>query len=234
MSESAHIVVVDDEPDIRELLDDYLSHQGYRVTTACNAQEFRTLMDRESIDVVLLDVNMPGEDGFSLARSIRENSSMGILMVTSAIDVFDRVVGLEIGADDYVTKPFDLKEIAARISNLLRRMTQQSKSAQQAATGLVKIGSFLFDRTNACLRDQEDRVLDLSKSELALLGAFAAHPNQVLSRDELLNLAGEADTEAFDRSIDVRIARLRRKIESDPAKPQIIKTMRGAGYKLVT
>ena len=225
-----HIAVVDDEAEIRALLCDYLTGKGYRVTALADGAQFRALMTAEPIDLVLLDVNMPGEDGFSIARSIRETSTMGVLMVTSAADVFDRVVGLEVGADDYVTKPFALDEIAARVHGILRRMARQ---AEEQTGRAVRFGDWAFDGTARTLTGRQGHSQTLSESECALLQAFADHPDEVLSRDQLLDLAGDDEADAFDRSIDVRIARIRRKIEGDPAKPQVIKTIRGAGYKFV-
>ncbi len=234
MSAEPHIAVIDDEAEIRELFSDYLTAKGYRVTCAESAAEFKALLDSDTFDVALLDVNMPGEDGFSLARHIRSTSDMGVIMVTAATDVFDRVVGLEIGADDYLTKPFALEEVEARVQSVLRRMARESGREFGADSKLTSIGPFIVDLETRAVSTHDGSPPDLSKTEMDILVAFATHPNEVLSRDQLLNLAGGGRDDAFDRSIDVRIARIRRKVEADPAKPQVIKTIRGAGYKYVS
>jgi two-component system phosphate regulon response regulator OmpR len=189
-------------------------------------------------DLLILDVNMPGESGFEIARRIRAGSDVPILMLTAADDVVDRVVGLELGADDYVTKPFDLRELRARIQAVLRRNTRRLSPAptphpEGSSTATVKFGDFRLDIDARRLLQADGEHLELTAMEFDLLVAFARNPNRVLSRERLLDIAHNRDTEPFDRSIDVRIARIRRKVERDPSKPQIIKTMRGAGYMFV-
>jgi len=230
-----YIIVVDDEPDVRELLCEFLEEQGYRVAEAGSAAEFRVMIEREEPDLVLLDVNMPGEDGFSLAKFIHANSDMGVLMVTANVDVFDRIVGLEVGADDYITKPFVLEEVAARVRSVLQRIERQKiVSNGGGQTKQMQLGRFLLDETQKQLVSDGGDVVRLGDAELSLLRAFQAHPNEVLSRGQLLELTGDTEADNFDRAIDVRITRLRRKIEDDPAKPQVIKTIRGAGYKYIS
>jgi len=231
----AHIIVVDDEPDVRELLCEYLEGQGYRVSEAADAAAFRSMIEDEEPDLVLLDVNMPGEDGFSLAKFIHANSDMGVLMVTANVDVFDRIVGLEVGADDYITKPFVLEEVAARVRSVLLRIERQKAAKNGGAqTSQMQLGRYMLDESQKQLVSEGGDVIRLGEAELSLLRAFQAHPNEVLSRGQLLELTGDTEADNFDRAIDVRITRLRRKIEEDPAKPQVIKTIRGAGYKYIS
>jgi two-component system, OmpR family, response regulator len=215
------------------------------VRTAGSGLELDACLAAGEADLLILDVTMPDEDGLSVARRIRAGSSIPILMLTAANDVVDRVVGLEVGADDYVTKPFDLRELRARIRALLRRSERApaptnhappaaSSSAAPAASGQhIRFGRVSLDLEARCLLQDDGEVLALTTMEFDLLHAFAHNPNRVLTRDRLLDLAHNRDWEPFDRSIDIRIARLRRKIEPDPAKPQVIKTVHGAGYIFV-
>ena len=218
MSYEAHLLVVDDEEDLRQMLEEYLTDQGFRVSSAGDAGQARAVLEAEDVQAALLDVAMPGEDGFSLARHIRETSDIGILM--------DKIVGLEIGADDYITKPFDLRELLMRVRSVLRR-----SGYGDGAGDRLPIGRFELDLKDKCLRGPSGEATLLTKGEFDLLHTLATHPNEVLTREQLLDMAGGGDV--FDRSIDVRIARLRQKIEEMPAKPCIIKTIRGAGYKFL-
>ena len=233
MTGTTHILVVDDEPDIRETLQDYLELHGYRVTQADGGEALRAVIAEEAADLVLLDINMPGEDGLSLARFLREQTSIPVVMLTASGEVVDRIVGLEMGADDYLTKPVDLRELLARVKAVLRRFqTAQSKAdlALETAQRNVAFGKLRLDLDAHKLFDGDDNEVPLTSMEYDLLKAFAEHPNRVLSRDQLLDMAHNRGWEPFDRSIDIRIARIRRKIEPDPGKPQVIKTVRGAGY----
>ena len=231
----AYIIVVDDEPDMRDLLCEFLDSRGFRVAEAASAADFRQMIEDEEPDLVLLDVNMPGEDGFSLAKFIHTTSKMGVLMLTANVDVFDRIVGLEVGADDYITKPFVLEEVEARIKSILHRIARQKSAVNgSSAKGQMQLGRFALNESQKHLEAEDGEIVRLGDAELSLLLAFRAHPNEVLSRIQLLELTGDTDAENFDRAIDVRITRLRRKIEDDPAKPQVIKTIRGAGYKYIT
>ena len=233
MPENEHIAVVDDEPDIRETLQEYLSLQGYRVTPADSAAAMRELVDSgEDIDLAILDITMPGEDGLSLARYLREKSNMGIIMVTASGETVDRIIGLEMGADDYLPKPVDLRELLARVKAVLRRKDGSAKPAGQGAPPrrMIAFGRHQLDLEAHKLLDEDGKEQTLTAMEFDLLKAFAERPNRVLSRDQLLELAHNRSWEPFDRSIDIRIARIRRKVERDPAKPQIIKTVHGAGY----
>ncbi len=238
MSDNQHIVVVDDEPEIRTMLKDYLGHAGFKVSLADGGERLKAILEEEDVDLVVLDVNMPGEDGFTLAKYMRnQRSDLAIVMLTAAGDVLDRVVGLEMGADDYIAKPVDLRELLARIRAVLRRATARSEGIQDQdvrTTANVFFGEFRLDMEAHRLYAADGSEVPLTSMEFDLLKAFADHPGQVLSRDRLLDLAHNKDWEPFDRSIDIRIARLRRKIEDDVTKPQIIKTVRGAGYIFVS
>lgn len=237
VSEAAHIVIVDDEPGIRVTLEEYLMLQGYRVTCADGGEALRRIVEEEAIDLVVLDITMPGEDGLSLARFLRETQDVGIIMLTAAGDVVDRIVGLEMGADDYLAKPVDLREFLARVKAVLRRSAAMAAGAGAGAEGAegvavseARFGACRLDLDAHKLFDAEGAEIPITSMEFDLLKAFAEHPNRVLSRDQLLDMAHDRDWEPFDRSIDIRIARIRRKVERDPAKPQVIKTVRGAGY----
>ncbi|MFN3399010.1 MAG: response regulator [Ferrovibrio sp.] len=229
MASQPHIIVVDDEPGIRDMIAEYLGSHGFRVETAADAGHFRELHAARPADLVILDINMPGEDGLSLARWLRARSKTGIVMLTAAGEVIDRIVGLEIGADDYITKPFDLREVRARIRTVLRRLSDAAPSPTEG-NDVVRFGSTFLNLEARKLFDATGGEITLTAMEFDLLAAFARHPDRVLTRDQLLDLAHHHHWEPFDRSIDIRIARLRRKIEADPAKPEVIKTIRGAGY----
>ena len=223
-----HIAVVDDDAFQRRVLEEYLTRQGYRVTGVEGGAELRKLLARrDPVDLVLLDVHMPGEDGFAVARFLRERGNVAIIMVTAATDTVDRVVGLETGADDYVTKPYEPRELVARIKSVLRRSGGQTNTAPE---GRLRFGRCILDLAARRLTTLEGDGIALAASEFALLKVFAQHPNQVLSRDRLLDLTSNREMEPFDRSIDLRITRIRRKIEMDPTKPEVIRTVRGAGY----
>ena len=230
MSDRIHVVVVDDERDIRETVAEYLDMNGYKVSKADGGPALRKLAEQDRIDLAILDVTMPGEDGLSLARWLREHSGPGVIMLTARDSVVDRVVGIEMGADDYVTKPFDLRELLARVKAVLRRVGRAAASATAADHRTVRFGACRLDLDAHKLFGPDDGEIPLTAMEFDLLRAFAERPNRVLTRDQLLDLAHNRDFEPFDRSIDIRIARIRRKIETDPAKPAVIKTVRGAGY----
>jgi DNA-binding response OmpR family regulator len=238
MVDNARIIVVDDEAEVRDMIHEYLAEQGYVVTTASSGAEFRAMLQEHAPDLVILDVRMPGEDGISLARHVRENHGAGIIMVTAAAAVVDRIVGLEVGADDYIAKPFDPRELLARVKSVLRRVAAARAAdapapRPEAPDHAVPFGRCLLDLPSHTLKTRNGEEVPLTSMEFDLLKAFAEHPNRVLTRDQLLDLAHNRDWDPFDRSIDIRIARIRRKIEPDPAKPQTIKTVRGAGYIFV-
>lgn len=230
---SEHIVIVDDEADVRETIEEYLAFQGYRVTALEGGKALRGLVEaEEAFDLAILDITMPGEDGLSLARFLRETSNVGIIMVTASGDTVDRIVGLEMGADDYVPKPVDLRELLARVKAVLRRRDTGVKAGAVAEgeQQRIEFGRCQLDLDAHKLFDDDGDEIALTAMEFDLLKAFAERPNRVLSRDQLLELAHNRGWEPFDRSIDIRIARIRRKVEFDPGKPQVIKTVRGAGY----
>jgi DNA-binding response OmpR family regulator len=232
MDHRPHIIVVEDEATQRQLLVDYLDKQSFRVSAADGGAALRRLVERELPSLVLLDVGLPGgEDGFALARWLREKSGrIGIIMVTAAADTVDRVVGLETGADDYIGKPYEPRELLARIKSVLRRVT----GAPASAGPRMRMGRRVLDLEKRVLVDPNDgKEETLTASEYDLLKVFAENPNRPLTRDWLLEVTAHREMEAFDRAIDLRITRLRRKIEVDPAHPDSIRTVRGVGYMFV-
>jgi DNA-binding response OmpR family regulator len=225
-----HIVVVEDEAVQRQMLADYLARQNFRVSAVGDGAALRRLVDLELPALVMLDVGLPGEDGFALARWLRERSGrVGIIMVTAAAETVDRVVGLETGADDYVSKPFETRELLARVKSVLRR------AAGSPAEGpRVRIGRRVLDIERRVLIDPADGSEErLAASEFDLLNILAENPNRPLMREWLLETTAHREAEAFDRAIDLRITRLRRKVEIDPAHPEAIRTVRGIGYMFV-
>ncbi|MCQ8105272.1 response regulator [Methylomonas sp. SURF-2] len=224
------ILIVEDEPEIRDMLSDFLSRRGYRPLLAESAEAARTLLKTESVDLALLDITLPGEDGLSLARHLRENHSVAIIMLTALDSVVDRIVGLEVGADDYVAKPFDPRELLARIKNVLRRMLPP---AAAVAEGHVAIGGLRLDTAGQKLLDAKGDEIPLTGGEYALLKVFVDNPGRVLTRDRILDLTQQREWDPFDRSVDIRVTRVRKKIEPNPEKPVFIRTVRGSGYKFV-
>ena len=231
-SRPPRILVVDDDSDVRWMIRKYLEKHDFKVDTVQDGARMRDIVARNSYDLVILDLTMPGEDGLSLARYLRANFAVGIIMVTAAAEVVDRVLGLEMGADDYVTKPFEPRELLARIKSVLRRAGDPGAPAG-ADAGKIRFGQYTLDIAAHKLYDRAGAEVAITSMEYDLLKAFADNPNKVLNRDQLLNLAHNRESDPFDRSIDIRIARIRRKIEPDPSKPQVIKTVRGAGYIFV-
>ena len=236
MSNTIHVLVVDDDPDIRELLDDYLSEHGYSVEQAEDGKSARLQLEKQIPDVVLLDIGLPGEDGLSIARYLREHYDIGIIIVSGAGETVDRIVGLEIGADDYVSKPFDPRELRARLKNVVRRYQRPTASETATETAdhddksRVCFGPCTLDLVSYQLLNKDSQEVPITNMEFDLLKVFSERPNRPLSRDQLLNLTQNRDWDPYDRSIDIRITRLRKKIEPDPEKPQVIKTVRGIGY----
>jgi len=230
MAERRDILVVDDEPELRSLLAEYLGRHGLSVRTAADGAELTESWARGAPDLLILDVNLPREDGFAIARRVRAGSDIPILMLTAAGDVVDRVVGLELGADDYMVKPFDLRELRARIHALLRRPARPAPPPEAEPTHVVRMGDLRLDLDARRLLKADGAALPLTAMEFDLLEVFAQNPNRVLTRGRLLDLAHRNADDVFDRSIDVRITRLRQKIETDSAHPRLIKTIRGVGY----
>lgn len=230
---ATRVLVVDDDAAIRQMLAEYLSSHGYEVAQAASGEAMRAELERAAPAIVLLDVGLPGEDGLTLARFLRERYDVGIIMVTGAGDVIDRVAGLEVGADDYIAKPFDPRELRARLKSVLRRMEAKPTQKKSLPQMRVSIGRCFLDLKAHQLCDARGKEVPLTSMEFDLLKTFVEHPNQVLSRDQLLTLTRNREWEPFDRSIDIRITRLRRKVEEDPDRPRTIRTVRGAGYMFV-
>ncbi|MFT3664568.1 winged helix-turn-helix domain-containing protein [Piscinibacter sp.] len=238
MTHPTHLAVLDDEVDITRLLGHYLTSQGFRVTELHTGGALMELMGRDAPALVLLDLGLPGEDGFAIARQLREHWHCGLVIVTGRGDAIDKVVGLEVGADDYITKPFDLRELVARIKAVLRRiepapLRAAAPPAAPAEKTRLRFAHWLLDTAARRLSDEQGRDMALTSGEFDLLCVFARAPGRVLSRDHLLEQTRGRNAGPFDRTIDVQVGRLRRKLERDPEDPQIIKSVRGAGYILV-
>jgi len=226
------ILVVDDEPEVREVIEEYFTAHGYEALGAPDAAAAKKIAGAKPIDLALVDIHMPGEDGLSLARHFRERyTGMAIVMLTSAGTVIDRIVGLEMGADDYVPKPFDPRELVARVKSVLRR-TSASGRAELGAER-VRIGRCVLDVSAHRLTDENGAEVAMTPLEYDLLKALAEHPNRALSRERILNLNRKQDWDPFDRSVDLRVMRLRKKIEPDPEHPRFIRTIRNEGYIFV-
>lgn len=234
MNDNTRILVVDDDSNVRWMIKKYLEKNNMQVDTADGGEQMRKHIDNHDYEIIILDVTMPGEDGLTLARLLRSNDyAGGIIMCTAASEVVDCIVGLEVGADDYITKPFEPRELFARVKSLSRRLNANVTS-ESTSTDKIMFGDCCLDLNSQQLTNKNGEEVSITSMEFDLLKAFAENPNKVLNRDRLLNLAHDKDWDPYDRSIDIRITRLRKKIESDPSKPQIIKTVRGAGYKFVT
>lgn len=227
-----HIAVVDDEPALRDTVADYLVRNGFLVSECDGGRALDQLMTERPVDLVVLDVNMPEEDGISIARRLRVRGGIGILLLTANSDSFDQVIGLEVGADDYVVKPFEPRILLARIRAVLRRAREREPTIATMGRR-VRFGRCVLDLDARKLFDDRGTAVALTAMEFDLLRAFAEHPNQVLSRDRILDLAHDREMEPFDRSVDSRIKRLRRKVENDPSRPEVLKTVHGAGYIFV-
>jgi len=236
MNQPPHVLVVDDDPEIRSLIKEYLEDEGFRITTAGDGVQMRKALATEPANLVILDVRLPGESGLDLALELRQASEIPIIMLSQKDDVVDRVAGLELGADDYVPKPFHLRELLARIRSLIRRSEVRAESETSPATDgeepvcSLRFSGWLLNPRRRELFSPDAELVELSAGEFNLLRALVERPNRVLSRDQLLDIVYNREAALFDRSIDVQIGRLRRKIESDPKRPALIKTIRGAGY----
>lgn len=226
-----HILVVDDDPQIRALLEDYLTENALRVTVAANSQQMSRTLAEEAIDLVVLDLRLAGEDGMAIARSLRDQSAIPIVMLTGIKDEADRVMGLELGADDYLTKPFSPRELLARIRTVLRRTRSTALTqARQQEVRAYRFADFELNLRTRRLKRREAAAIELTNKEFNLLAAMVAAPQRILTRDQLLEASRVYDNEVYDRSIDVLVLRLRRKIEEDPSQPRFIVTERGVGY----
>ena len=228
MAEVTSILVVEDDPEIRELLDGLLAREGFRVMAVGDAAAMDRAMARAAPDLVILDVMLPGEDGLSICRRLRANTSIPLLMLTAKGDDVDRIVGLEMGADDYLPKPFNPRELIARIRAVLRRASGPPPSGP--ASRRLVFADWLVDLDAREVRRNGGEILELTSAEFDLLAAFVTHPQRVLNRDQLLDWTRGRSAQPFDRTIDVQLSRLRRKLEDDPAAPSIIRTVRGGGY----
>jgi DNA-binding response OmpR family regulator len=226
-----HILVVDDDPQIRGLLTEYLGENGLRVSAASNGQAMSQILADEAIDLVILDLRLANEDGLAIVRSLRERLAIPVVMLTGVREEADRVMGLELGADDYVTKPFSPRELLARIRTVLRRARQSGADpVRRREVRAYRFGEFELNLRTRRLKRQDGRAVNLTNGELNLLAALLAAPERILSRDQLLEASRLHDNEVFDRAIDIQVLRLRRKIEADPAQPRYIVTERGVGY----
>lgn len=230
-----HILVIDDDPAIRELVVEYLGQNEMRVSAGGNGRELFEAMDREAIDLVLLDLKLPGEDGMQLARTLRERATVPVILLTGRSEEADRVMGLELGADDYVTKPFSPRELLARVRAVLRRyQVQATLPERDGSRRAFRFSGWELNLRTRRLRSPAGDTVALSNGEFSLLNALCRAPQRVLTRDQLLSLSRLHEAEVYDRTIDVQIRRLRLKIETDPAKPELIRTERGAGYQLAS
>ncbi len=232
MTEQTHILLIDDEPSIRQPLAEYLKRQDMRVTEAENASAARSEMRKARFDIALLDIMMPGEDGLSLCRHISETGEMPVILLTAKGESTDRIIGLEIGADDYVVKPFDPRELVARIKTVLRRTLKASRTQQEAPVFGYEFDDWMLDTVKHQLTDPEGVHVPISSAEYKLLRVFAEHAGQVLSRDQLLDMVQGREANLFDRAIDNQVSRLRKKIETDNKNPELIQTVWGGGYML--
>ena len=234
MAETPHILLVDDERSIREPLAQFLAKQGFRVTQAGDAGQARDRLAAYAIDLVILDIMMPGEDGLSLCRHIRATSELPVILLTARTEETDRIVGLEMGADDYVVKPFSPRELATRAKVIMRRAEGGGQRQHAPEAGSYAFAGWVLKTGERALVDREGVSVALSTGEYNLLLALVQRPRQVLTRDQLLDLTQGREAAAFDRAIDNQVSRLRRKIEPDPRNPAIIKTVWGGGYTLAT
>jgi DNA-binding response OmpR family regulator len=226
-----HILVVDDDPQIRGLLSEYLTEHGMRISTASNGQELLRIVVDEAVDLVVLDLRLPGEDGMVIARSLRSQFTLPIIMLTGVRDEADRVMGLELGADDYIVKPFSPRELLARIRTVLRRShAPGAEPERQREIRAYRFGEFELNLRTRRLRGADGATISLTNGEVNLLAALLASPGRTLTRDQLLEASRVHDNEVYDRAIDIQVLRLRRKIEADPTQPRYIVTQRGAGY----
>ena len=227
-----HLLVVDDDAELRNLLRDYLGQAGYRVTAVADGRQMRQAMDTAPFDLVILDIMLPGEDGLSLCRRLRAGSRIPIPMLTARGDEVDRIVGLEMGADDYLSKPFNPRELLARVKSILRRAGSLPENLADEDVRLFHFADWTLDTRTRQLKSPMGVVVDLSGAEYKLLRMLLDHPNRVLSRDQMLEFTQGREANVFDRAVDVQIGRLRRKLGDDPREPRLIKTVRNEGYVL--
>lgn len=232
MASPEHLLIVDDDVEIRHLLRDYLQKNGYRVSTAHDGREMRTLLENHRFHLIVLDLMLPGDDGLVLCRSLRAQSDVPVIMLTARGDDMDRVIGLEMGADDYLAKPFNPRELLARIKSVLRRANNLADVTHTESARFIEFARWKLDAIARHLVDTHGVVVPLSGAEYRLLRMFLDHPNRVLNRDQIMDRMHGRDAGPFDRSIDVLVSRLRHHLKDDPKEPTIIKTVRGEGYVL--
>ena len=232
MTTPDHVLVVDDDTEIRSLLHEYLQKNGYRVTVVADGKGMWTALDAGRVDIVVLDLMLPGDDGLTLCRNLRARSELPVIMLTARGEETDRIVGLEMGADDYLAKPFNPRELLARIKSILRRSRALPDNLQPEAASTIRFAGWTLDLEARNLLSPEGVVVALSGTEYKLLRIFLAHPNRVLNRDQLIDLMLSRDASPFDRSIDVQVSRLRHRLGEGAKEPAIIKTVRGEGYVL--
>ncbi|MFK0034092.1 response regulator [Pseudomonas monteilii] len=232
MTKPDHILIVDDDPEIRQLLSTYLAEAGYRTSVAAEGREMRRRLDEQRVDLVVLDLMLPGEDGLSLCRNLRARSNIPVIMLTARGTLVDRIVGLEMGADDYLGKPFDPRELLARIKVVLRRTQSFPERARVDDANRLRFAGWRLDTATRQLRSPVGLVISLGNSDYRLLRLLLQHPNRALSRDFLLNHVFDREREPFDRSIDVCVSRVRQHLGDDPRNPALIRTVRNEGYML--
>ncbi|MGK9051326.1 response regulator [Xaviernesmea oryzae] len=232
MHSAAHVVVVDDHGDIRDLVKQYLEQQGYRVSAADSGLSLRRIMERQTVDLVVLDVMMPGEDGLSVCRQLRTTTNIPIIFLTAMVEDTDRIIGLEIGADDYLVKPFNPRELLARIRAVLRRAATPVNETAFQHSKVARLGPWRINMGRQEIYGDDGVGIPLSTAEFRLLKVFIERPGLILSREQLLDLTVGRTADIFDRSIDNQVSRLRKKIEPNPKQPSIIKTHWGGGYSL--
>ncbi len=229
LADNSHLLVVDDDPGIRELLCQYLGEQGFRVSAVEGGKAMDAWLARNTTDLVILDLMLPGEDGLSLARRLRIDHKLPIIMISARGEEVDRIVGLEVGADDYLAKPFNPRELLARVRAVLRR-NWPTADPESGTESKFSFGPFRFEPDKRALY-RDDGEVELSRAEFDLLNVLVTHPNRVLSRDFIMECLGGNERDPYDRSIDVRVTRLRHKIEADPAHPRFVRTVWGVGYQ---
>lgn len=234
MDTNSHILVVDDDREIRTLLAEYLDANGFRTLTATNGADMRKVLDETRVDLIVLDLTLPGEDGLTLCRNLRAQSNVPVIMLTARGEPLDRILGLEMGADDYLAKPFEPRELFARIRSVLRRTLALPPSMMRPEAKTMHFSGWTLDLTARHLLNPEGVVVALSGAEFRMLKVFLEHPNRILNRDQLLELTQGREADPFDRSVDIQISRLRQKLGDDARTPTIIKTIRNEGYVLAT
>jgi len=234
MDTNSHILVVDDDREIRTLLAEYLDANGFRTLTATNGADMRKVLDESRVDLIVLDLTLPGEDGLTLCRNLRAQSNVPVIMLTARGEPLDRILGLEMGADDYLAKPFEPRELFARIRSVLRRTQALPPSMMRPEAKTMHFSGWTLDLTARHLLNAEGVVVALSGAEFRMLKVFLDHPNRILNRDQLLELTQGREADPFDRSVDIQISRLRQKLGDDARTPTIIKTIRNEGYVLAT